>query len=231
MPIATRSRRAHPGLLCGLTLLAGLSFPLASSAALVTYTMNGTGMTGSFAGTAFTDATWSITVTGDTDDVFEVPDGPLTLFWNLPAQQPAISIADGSNDWTALLLDRPDGSGGVVAAEVTPAGQPVSISAFALAENTTLAFFAAFRSIVSPGVPNDLATSAVLVGRTLFDEPLSLATSGGQLLIDEAAQTSASTFRVAVPLPGTLALVGLGLVGLVIRRRDAGAGRSLSRLG
>ena len=92
----------------GLIALASmLAAPLAADASTLTYTATGGIITGSLGGTPFTNATWSITGTGDPANVISGTDDDSSPF-NFLAMTPLLTITTGSSTLQATMVT--DGS-------------------------------------------------------------------------------------------------------------------------
>ncbi len=210
----TKSRRVAGTI---MLLLTGLLGSFSTQAALVTYTLSGINMNGSLDGVSFSNASWSITGEGDTANVQAISQGGISGLSNFLA--PTITIADASNDWSVQLLDTVDSAWGVASFDLNSIGQDVSYSNFALV-NTSTFEGPGFISAVVPANASDLVTPVLLNGFSLQSTG-TFATSGGDLVIDEDQGASPSTFQVvaSVPLPGTLALLALGMIWIGRERR------------
>jgi hypothetical protein len=96
----------------GLIALASmLAAPSAADASTLTYTATGGIITGTLGGTPFTDATWSITGTGDPTNVVSgaFSAGPSSIPFNFLAMTPVLTITTGSSTLQATILTE-DGS-------------------------------------------------------------------------------------------------------------------------
>jgi hypothetical protein len=206
-----------------LCVTAPVAWPLSASAALV-YTASGSGMSGSFAGITFSDADWSVTASGEADDVQTgtitvSPSDSIPITYS--AVVPTVSIADSSNQWSAQLLnDDTNGlSWSVVAFAAVIDNAALSLNGFYFAD-ASFSAGSGIGVITSPPELSDLVTPVVIDGTTTY-ESVTVATSAGALIIDTQANPAATRFEVAAaPAPGTLALFGLGgLLGWLGRRR------------
>ncbi len=216
--IRSRFDGARPGalMIACLLLVVGLSAPAPASAALV-YTLSGGGLSGSLGGTAFSDATWSFSGIGDAENVQSgLIGGLLPATYNFFTEQPTMTIRDGSNQWVAELFD----VGGLSWAAFSTEGsvpQPYSANGVGLLDSNLDGSL--ISSINSPPVlSSDLITPVLINGLTEYDGA-TLPTSAGMLVITEGTVEEDTSFQVAAaPLPGTLALLGAGLLAGLGRR-------------
>ena len=106
------TRLSFKTLSAGLIALASmLAAPLAADASTLTYSATGGIITGTLGGTAFTDATWSITGTANPTNVVSGSSsaGPRSIPFNFLAMTPVLTITTGSSTLQATILTE-DGS-------------------------------------------------------------------------------------------------------------------------
>jgi hypothetical protein len=88
-----------------LAALAAASLTAAGNAALLEYTMTGTGVAGSVAGTAFTNATLTVTWTRDTaSSTGRISGSSANLVYEGLVVSPTISIASSAGNWSGSML-------------------------------------------------------------------------------------------------------------------------------
>lgn len=184
-----------------------LAAPLsAANAATVTYTISGTG-TGSLNGSAFTDAAYSIMLTGDTANVASCGTSCQDLG---PLNQAVVSI-NGFAPVT-LTLD-------------TRIGIARGINAFFFGLDGGSDYLDFFVTDAQETAFDFLAGYGPVTGTDVFslNQFLNIASSGGALTLSQSSNVQFSTAEgaVAVPEPSTwvMMLFGLGAVGAVVRRR------------
>lgn len=199
-----------------VAVVALASVTASADAALLQYTMTGSGLAGSVGGTAFTNATVSVTWNYDTASGtgFDVVTTP-NLAFNRLIVSPSFSIASAAGNWTGSLdlglgiaqwqaisyvtTVSPTNSGMIMNGAGT-SGPVVQFGMFA--SNGSLAI-----DLLSPGSVSGVFGSS----------PGSFATSFGTVAFDDTVAGS-GTFTIAeVPAPGA-ATLALG-AGLVKRRR------------
>jgi hypothetical protein len=189
---------------------------LAASAALagpITYIMNATA-TGTFAGTAFTNAAITVTSIADTGNVFVSSGTPPDVNYEVIASSSSISIAGFA---TATFTDQtywydPNGAGDIIFGDITGGlgldGILVFTKLFVGLESYNLE--SSFGPVSSPF---DFETS-------VFNDFQNIPTSEGSLSL--VASNDTFTAVAAAPEPGTFLVAGLALFGVLVSRR-AGA--------
>jgi hypothetical protein len=215
----------------GLIALASmLAAPSAADASTLTYTATGGIITGSLGGTPFTNATWSITGTGDPTNVVSGVTLGGQMPFNFLAMTPLLTITTGSSTLQATIVttNSPGQQVGVFSLDYSNIlGPGYAVDAFGYLEGdgSTIEHlrgvfgFELFTDLQSPfsGIGIQAAT------------PTDLSTNVGLFVVSNSIDQS-STFTVsggspsAVPeidpnsLGSVLALV-LGSLGLLERRR------------
>ena len=209
-----------------------LAAPSAAYASTLTYTATGGIITGSLGGTPFTNATWSITGTGDPTNVVTGTGGPvegLFLPFNFLAMTPLLTITTGSSTLQATIVTT--GSTGqqvgVFSVDAGAYSSGFGIDLFGYLEGDGSTLFDSALGVFGSGLYTDLQSP--FSGSGDQSKAGGLSTNVG-LFIITADNSQASTFTVsggspsAVPeidpnsLGSVLALV-LGSLGLLERRR------------
>jgi hypothetical protein len=209
-----------------------LAAPSAADASTLTYTATGGIITGSLGGTPFTNATWSITGTGDPTNVVTGTVGPvegLFLPFNFLAMTPLLTITTGSSTLQATIVTT--GSTGQqvgvfsVDAGAFSSGSGIDLFGYLEGDGSTL--FDSGLGVEGSGLYTDLQSP--FSGSGDQSKRGDLSTNVG-LFIITADNSQASTFTVSggspssVPeidpnsLGSVLALV-MGSLGLLERRR------------
>jgi len=206
-----------------------LAAPLAADASTLTYTATGGIITGTLGGTPFTDATWSITGTGDPTTVVSgtvgSPFGPLPF--NFLAMTPLLTITTGSSTLQANIVTT--GSTGqqvgVFSADLGALSSGYGGDSFGYLEGDGSVAFGTF-GLNGFGLYTDLQSPFFGSGSQFTSD---LNTNVGLFVVSDSTDQGA-TFTVsggspsAVPeidpnsLGSVLALV-LGSLGLLERRR------------
>jgi hypothetical protein len=218
MPVARMSRVVFS--IGVVALLGSLAVPLAADASTLTYTATGGIITGSLGGTPFTNATWSITGTGDSANVISGTDDDSSPF-NFLAMTPLLTITTGSSTLQATMVT--DGSIGQqvgvfsVDFSAVVAGYGADFFGYLDGNGSTVAApfglsnFGLYTDLLSPfsgsGLDQIIPTS--------FDTNVGRFSRSGQT-------DQASTFTVsALPEPSTcaMALAGLACGGYSLFRR------------
>jgi hypothetical protein len=185
--------------------------PLAANASTLRYTGTGGSITGTFNGTPFTNATWSITGTADPTNVVS---GTATgIPYYLLAMAPQLTLTTGSSTLSATLLaSGSNGQMGVFSADYGAAN-----SALVFTDITTLRTGI---GVQGNGLYNNLQSPFVGSGvQSAVNGTYN--TDAGPLVIT-AKNSQASSFSIAaVPEPSTyaIALAGLAYGGFVVFRR------------
>ncbi|MFM7265269.1 MAG: hypothetical protein ACKOZW_06720 [Cyanobium sp.] len=206
----------RPARAAGVALLASVAVALGAPArALQIYTAQGTGLTGSLAGTSFNNASWRLSAQAEeslaTNTVFTVPGlGSFDLWW-LTAS-PRLTVQSGSTALTADLLPA-DPFRWIVLSGLFPVGPSPKLG-FVF---TTPSFFPETAAGIFgvPGSFTDLGDPLQLAGPSIF-ETGTYPTSRGALVVSAAAIQPGS-FRID-PVPGPLPLLGAGTALLWSRR-------------
>jgi hypothetical protein len=185
------------------------------------YTATGGVITGSIGGNSFTDASWTITGTADAGTVQTgLANGTLPVVYNYLV--PVITIIDGGSSWTATLLDPSGAQWAVGSTDYSVMGVDASFSGF-IALDATLNG-EGFGALTAPPDASDLVTPRTILGTQLANLSSPAETSLGTLTISDTTDGAASFNIAAVPIPGTLALLGVGgLIGWRLRPRTADA--------
>jgi len=224
--IRTSFKTLSVGLIAFASMLAA---PLAADASTLTYTATGGIISGSLGGTPFTNATWSITGTGDPTNVVTgtTSDAEATPF-NFLAMTPLLTITTGSSTLQATMVT--DGSigqqVGVFSIDYSGAAPGLGVDIFGYLDGGSM-ISGAF-GLINFGLYTDLQSPFSGSG---FDQiiPSSFDTNYGRFSKSDQTYQGA-TFTVSggspssVPeidpnsLGSVLALV-LGSLGLLERRR------------
>ena len=189
---------------------------LAASAALagpITYTMNATA-TGTFAGTAFTDAAITVTSIADTSNVFVASGTPPDVNYEVIAFNSSISIAGFA---TATFTDQtywydPNGAGDIIFGDVKTG----------VGLDGILGFTRLFVGLESYNLESSFGpvSSPFDFETSVFDDFRNIPTSGGSLSL--VASDDTFTAVAATPEPGTFLVAALGLFGVLVSKRASG---------
>jgi hypothetical protein len=213
----------------GLIALASmLAAPLAADASTLTYTATGGIITGTLDGTPFTNATWSITGTGDPTNVVSGTSGGSAPF-NFLAMAPLLTITTGSSTLQANIVTT-----GSTGQQVGVFGMDFSIEAPEFG-------FSGFGYLEGDGSLVSASASGVL-GLGLYTDLQSLLSGSGDQVIAGSLNTNVGLFVVSdstnqgatftvsggspSPVPeidpnslGSVLALVLGSLGLLERRR------------
>ena len=198
-----------------------LASPLAANASTLSYTGTGGVISGSLNGTPFSNASWSITGTGDPTNVVSgtLSDAPAPYYFLAMAPQLTLRTDGGSTLSATLLASGSNGQMGVLSADYSFFSPGFAALVFYELNAPTgigLQGFGLYNNLQSPFVAS--ATQIVGINGTFN-------TSAGPLVIT-ANNSEASSFSItAVPEPSTvaMALAGLACGGYsMFRRRRAG---------
>jgi len=208
-----------PVLLAALATIAPLT-PVISSAAALSYSLTGGGITGTFNGTAFTATSFSITATGDTSTIISGD-----LFDNGPAYlipvSPTIEIFTlGGGSLTATLQPTPGKT--FMAAGVQFAGVPSNVAhGFIIFDSFASPIIAGLGSVTAGTNSSNLASPATIHGQ-LTNDTTTFPSSAGPITMTVQPATS-STFTISsVPEPASAAATLLSALSgiLLVSRRQ-----------
>jgi hypothetical protein len=210
----------------------------AAQAQILTYTATGGRVTGTLNGTAFTNATWSVTATADAQTVFTLtpPSSNQTVFnalngiWTttniIPVSTALMTLTDSANTFTFSLTASGGGAWGITSRDywfLQPGHGMASFTYYDTLGNTPCIY------VDGPVNYVGLNTSVSLTGVSGFDT-YTYSTSAGNLVINaENQQAGAFLITTAVPESSTYATIaGVGAFGVAAyrRRRSPPAGGS-----
>ncbi len=177
----------------------------ASAAAVMTYTQTAT-LSGSLGGTSFTNAAVTLRMSADTANIQPLPYGSFPAWSNAGVTTIDIDGFDtatfnGSSDYGVYAID---------------VSYYYSFGVVGFARLNSFSQIWATNQYIEPSY--SLATENTFTGAFNYGAPSS--TTLGELVFNGASGSSTFT-AAAVPEPSACALLGLGAVGLVARRRRA----------
>ena len=204
------------GLAVGLAVgcIGLLSCPAGSQAALLRYSASGTGISGSLAGEAFSNAAWEVFANGDSDHVQQlmIPTGPMQQInaWLLNPVAPSLRLTWAGAQRTAQLAASSPFSWSILSG-LFPSGPSPKIGFVYGNPSFTEEHAAGLVSLPpspNPSLYNDLQAPITLTSPWGTFEQYTYPTSAGDLVISVAA-IQPGIFRID-PVPAPLPLLGLG---------------------
>lgn len=224
------------GLAVGLAVggIGLLSCPTGSQAALLRYAASGTGISGSLAGEAFSDAAWEVFVNADSDHVQQlmIPTGPMQQIdaWLLKPVAPSLHLTWAGGQ-RSVRLGANSPFGWSILSGIFPTGPSPKIGFVYANPNFSVEHAAGLVSLPFSPVPslfNNLQQPVALASPFGIFETSTYPTDGGDLIIS-TANTQPGTFRIA-PVPAPLPLLAVGsALGWARQLRRRGRRPSASR--
>jgi hypothetical protein len=184
-----------------LTALALLSLSTTAHAGTISYTLTGTGASGTFNGSDFSGQSFTITGVADTANTATISGLPAMLLTSTTIQIGADPPATVTVSPYYMI------NAGLVFSNV-----------LGFADASTIGGTKAF-IVASGGTSWDMMSNFGPVSSTFFSN---FPTSTDQGPIDLTGWTSATFTATATPEPGTLSLIVLGAIGMVAARRRRG---------
>jgi len=201
-----------------------LANPLAVNASTLRYTGTGGAITGTLNGTPFTNATWSITGTGDPTNVVSGTASGVVPFYFL-AVSPRLTITTGSSTLEATLTSGTTGwQVGVLSGDYGVLVAGLAATGFTYLQGVNQPSFFALETAGTSGLYNDLQSPFFGLGTQNTNADATYYTDIGLLQIT-ALNSGPSSFSItAVPEPSAyaMALAGLACGGSAMFRRRRG---------
>lgn len=212
---ADRQRALGLGIGIAVSAVAWLGCPAGSQAALLRYSANGGGISGSLGGESFSNALWQVSATADSANVLHlmIPAGPGQQIeaWLLKPVSPSLQLNwAGGQRSTQLQANSPFAWS--ILSGLFPTGPSPKLG-FVYANPTFSEEHAA--GLVSlppspnPNLFNNLQQPTTLTSPFGIFETSTYPTDGGDLIITSANVVS-GTFRI-VPVPSPLPVLGAGI--------------------
>src|SRR3984885_4690257 len=179
------------------TLLLGAGQSYANG---ITYTLSDASVTGSIGGTSFTDASVSITFTGNTSNVSLLSPGTYTNTLGTATVNISGVGSFAFTDSLGAYVNQGNENAGIY--DLTESGAVVLLT-----HNPSFATYGLTSSI------------GPITGASIISSGLSLGTADGLLIFNSDSGSSTFTATAVVPEPNCLALFWTGLAGLAMGRR------------
>ena len=212
---AGRQRALGLGIGIAVSAAAWLGCPAGSQAALLRYSANGGGISGSLGSESFSNALWQVSATADTANVqhLVIPAGPGQQIeaWLLKPVSPSLTLNWAGGQRSAQLQANSPFAWSILSG-LFPTGPSPKIG-FVYANPTFSEEHAAglvsLPPSANPSLFNDLKQPTTLTSPFAIFEAYSYPTSGGDLIISNATPAS-GTFQIA-PVPSPLPVLGAGI--------------------
>lgn len=214
LPLANAPRVLGGAIGLAVGCIGLLTDPAGSQAALLRYAASGTGISGTFAGEAFSNAAWEVFANSDSDDVqhLMIPTGPMQQIdaWLLKPVTPSLRLTWAGAQRTAQLASSSPFSWSILSG-LFPVGPSPKIGFVYGNPSFSMEHAAGLVSLPpmpNPGLYNNLQAPVMLTSPWGTFEAYTYPTSAGDLVISSAG-IQPGIFRID-PVPAPLPLLAVG---------------------